>query len=229
MPSISKSLLHSSKCLMGFERNPGQYLRVKNRLPSAESRGNLQCRCASLSPLNEKHFGLLKHLDLFFQEVGKMVGELNRGRSVWSWGLGELPTGFHTWCAQQTKRWATAKAAGHLSMVMRSTASVSALNETLRWDTRDLNRSHFRFRSDQSHSVWFGCKSSNQPKPTWENTAPIIWSTQDENKWVVLGSNSVRKKVTASARGVIFLDANVCAGLSFICLSVHALGVARRL
>lgn len=30
-------------------------------------------------------------------------------------------------------------------------------------------------------------------------------------------------------RGVIFLDANVCAGLSFICLSVHALGVARRL
>lgn len=160
---------------MGFERNPGQYLRVKNRLPSAKSRGNLQCRCASLSPLNEKHFGLLKRLDLFFQEVGKMVGELNRG-------LGELPTGFHTRCAQQTKRWATAKAAGHLSMVMRPTASVSALNETLRWDTRDLNRSHFRFRSDQSHSVRFGGKSSNQPKPTWENMAPIIWSTQDENK-----------------------------------------------
>lgn len=104
----------------------------------------------------------------FFQKVGEMVGELSRGHSVWSWGLGELPTGFHTWCAQQTKRWTTAKAAGHLSLVMRPTASVSALNETLRWD---LNRSHFHFRSDQSHSFWFGCKSSNQSKP-------IIWSTR---------------------------------------------------
>lgn len=75
MTSAGKSHSHPSMCLKGSERNPSQCEMLRNRLPAAESHGNLQCRCVSTSHLSEKHSEWPKHLSRFFQKVEEGVGE----------------------------------------------------------------------------------------------------------------------------------------------------------